>query len=143
MSKVEGRIDFELLVTVESANPNGDPLEENRPRMRTNGMGEISDVCLKRKIRNRFQDLGYKIFVQMDERSDDGCRSLKARVDSCERLKNAMKGKETDGKECAKIACEEWLDVRAFGRGLHFRERSCRLGFVGRYHSSKRLVYRQ
>ena len=65
MSKVEGRIDFELLVTVESANPNGDPLEENRPRMRTNGMGEISDVCLKRKIRNRFQDSGYKIFVQM------------------------------------------------------------------------------
>ena len=57
MSKVEGRIDFELLVTVESANPNGDPLEENRPRMRTNGLGEISDVCLKRKIRNRFQDL--------------------------------------------------------------------------------------
>lgn len=131
MSKVEGRIDFELLVTVESANPNGDPLEENRPRMRTNGLGEISDVCLKRKIRNRFQDLGYKIFVQTDERSDDGCRSLKARVDSCERLKNAMKGKETDGKECAKIACEEWLDVRAFGQVFAFKGTEMSVGVRG------------
>ena len=90
MSELKGKIDFTLFISAWNANPNGDPLEENRPRMRTNGLGEISDVCLKRKIRNRFQDLGYKIFVQMDERSDDGCRSLKARVDSCERLKNAM-----------------------------------------------------
>ena len=48
----------------------------NRPREDFDGFGEISDVCLKRKIRNRLQDLGEKIFVQSEDRCDDGCKSL-------------------------------------------------------------------
>ena len=43
----------------------------NRPRINMDGYGEISDVCIKRKIRNRLQDLGQKIFVQSDDRTDD------------------------------------------------------------------------
>ena len=61
MSELRGKIDFLLLVTAENANPNGDPLNGNRPREDFEGRGEISDVCIKRKIRNRWQDMGKKI----------------------------------------------------------------------------------
>ena len=44
-----------------SANPNGDPLNGNRPRTTSEGLGEVSDVALKRKIRNRLQDAGESI----------------------------------------------------------------------------------
>ena len=49
MSKLKGKIDFTLFVGVTNANPNGDPLNGNRPRTNTDGYGEISDVCIKRK----------------------------------------------------------------------------------------------
>lgn len=58
---LEHKIDFAVLVTVTNANPNGDPLNGNRPRENYDGYGEISDVCIKRKIRNRLQDMGEKI----------------------------------------------------------------------------------
>ena len=53
MSELKGKIDFTLFVSVQNANPNGDPLNGNRPRIDMDGYGEISDVCIKRKIRNR------------------------------------------------------------------------------------------
>ena len=61
MSSLSNKIDFALLVTVTNANPNGDPLNGNRPRDNYDGYGEISDVCIKRKLRNRLQDMGEKI----------------------------------------------------------------------------------
>ena len=92
MTTLKGKIDFALLVSATDANPNGDPLNGNRPRENYEGYGEISDVCIKRKIRNRLQDLGQKIFVQSDDRTDDSFKSLKERADGCEELK------KTDGK---------------------------------------------
>ena len=83
MTTLKGKIDFALLVSATNANPNGDPLNGNRPRENYEGYGEISDVCIKRKIRNRFQDMGQKIFVQSDDRSDDGYTSLKERAEGC------------------------------------------------------------
>ena len=74
------KIDFEAIITVTNANPNGDPLGGNRPRTDYDGFGEISDVCIKRKIRNRMQDIGHPIFVQSDDRCDDGEASLKDRA---------------------------------------------------------------
>ena len=71
MGKFTNKIDFEVLVMVKNANPNGDPLNGNRPRETYDGYGEISDVCIKRKIRNRLQDMGENIFVQSDDRSDN------------------------------------------------------------------------
>ncbi len=68
MAALNHKIDFLALVSVTNANGNGDPLNGNRPRTDYNGLGEISDVCIKRKIRNRMQDLGHEIFVQSDER---------------------------------------------------------------------------
>lgn len=122
MSELKGKIDFTLFISVNNANPNGDPANGNRPRISLDGYGEISDVCIKRKIRNRFQDLGQKIFVQSDDRSDDGFTSLKDRADGCEGLKTQMeKKKGADRDLCAQIACKEWLDVRAFGQVFAFK----------------------
>ena len=53
MSVLEHKIDFAVLVTAANANPNGDPLNGNRPRENYDSCGEISDVCIKRKIRKR------------------------------------------------------------------------------------------
>ena len=72
MAVLNNKIDFVAIVSVEMANANGDPLNGNRPRTDYNGLGEISDVCIKRKIRNRMQDLGNRIFVQSEDRCDDG-----------------------------------------------------------------------
>ena len=57
METLKNKIDFVVLVTADKANVNGDPLDGNRPRTDYDGYGEISDVCIKRKIRNRMQDL--------------------------------------------------------------------------------------
>ena len=122
MSELKGKIDFLLLITASDANPNGDPLNGNRPRENFDGYGEISDVCVKRKIRNRWQDMGQKIFVQSDDRKDDGYGSLKERAEGCAELQAEIKkGKKADRDLCAEIACREWLDVRSFGQVFAFK----------------------
>ncbi len=113
MSTLQNKIDFVALVTVRMANSNGDPLNGNRPRTDYNGFGEISDVCIKRKIRNRMQDFGNKIFVQSNDRCDDGFSSLSERASNT--LKN-VKDRDT----YQKTACETWLDVRSFGQVFAF-----------------------
>ena len=115
MSTLQNKIDFVALVSVNRANSNGDPLNGNRRRTDLNGFGEISDVCIKRKIRNRMQDLGHPIFVQSEDRCDDGFGSLS------ERASAAMKGVK-DREAYAAHACETWLDVRAFGQVFAFKD---------------------
>ena len=115
MSTLQNKIDFVALVSVNRANSNGDPLNGNRPRTDLNGYGEISDVCIKRKIRNRMQDLGHPIFVQSEDRCDDGFGSLS------ERASAAMKGVK-DRDAYAAHACETWLDVRTFGQVFAFKD---------------------
>ena len=83
MSTLQNKIDFAALISVSMANANGDPLNGNRPRTDYNGFGEISDVCIKRKIRNRLMDLGASVFVQSDDRRNDDFHSLKDRADGC------------------------------------------------------------
>jgi len=117
MSKFLYKIDFAVVISVKNANPNGDPLNGNRPRENYDGYGEISDVCIKRKIRNRLQDMGQEIFVQSDERRTDTFRSLKDRADGCEELKKSNKNKE----KYATLACEKWIDVRSFGQVFAFK----------------------
>lgn len=116
MSTLNHKIDFALVLSVRHANPNGDPLNGNRPRETYEGYGEISDVCLKRKIRNRMMDLGAPVFVQSNDRCIDGCKSLKDRADSIPALK-----KEKDADIYAKVACQTWLDVRSFGQVFAFK----------------------
>lgn len=120
---LQNKIDFALIFSVNHANPNGDPLNGNRPRTDYDGFGEISDVCLKRKIRDRLQDMGEQIFVQSDEKKTDGMPSLKARAESNEHGlgKEAFNAKKTTPEETARLANEKWIDVRAFGQLFAFK----------------------
>lgn len=132
MSTLSRKIDFAVIISVTNANPNGDPLNGNRPRENYEGFGEISDVCIKRKIRNRLQDMGERIFVQSDDRADDGCKSLKDRVDSCKALKEEIdKKKNADRDKCIAIACKEWIDIRTFGQVFAFKGSEVSLGIRG------------
>lgn len=124
MSVLNHKIDFAVLVSVNMANSNGDPLNGNRPRTDYNGYGEISDVCIKRKIRNRLQDLGQRIFVQSDDRCDDGFKSLSDRA-------SKTLPKTKDREEYARLACEQWMDVRTFGQVFAFKTDSVSVGVRG------------
>ena len=131
MNTLQNKIDFAVIITATNANPNGDPLGGNRPRENFDGYGEISDVCIKRKIRNRLQDMGEKIFVQSDDRCDDGCDSLRKRAESNKDLKAVSKGTNTNRDEYARIACEEWIDVRSFGQVFAFKGVDVSVGVRG------------
>jgi CRISPR-associated protein Csd2 len=109
MTSLQNKIDFAVVLRVKHANPNGDPLNGNRPRTDYNGYGEITDVCLKRKIRDRLQDAGFDIFVQSDDRKTDDATSLRDRADKA-------LGKKFGSAETVSLACSKWIDVRAFGQ---------------------------
>jgi len=113
---LETKIDFAVVISVKNANPNGDPLNGNRPRQDFDGYGEISDVAIKRKIRNRLQDMGEKIFVQSNDKNIDGYDSLKSRAESKPEL-----CKKITQEEYAEIVCKEWIDVRSFGQVFAFK----------------------
>ena len=116
MGILQNKIDFVAFVAVTMANPNGDPLNGNSPRTDYAGLGEISDVCIKRKLRNRMQDLGQSVFVQSADRCDDGYGSLSERASVT--LGKGGKDPEAYGKK----ACETWLDVRSFGQVFAFKD---------------------
>lgn len=111
---LSNKIDFAVIFRVVNANPNGDPLNGNRPRTIYEGNGEVSDVCIKRKIRNRLMEAGKAIFVQSDDNKIDEHSSLRSRADS---VLSGIKGSD----EIAKKACATWLDVRAFGQLFAFK----------------------
>ena len=116
MSTLSKKIDFTVIVTVKHANPNGDPLNGNRPRVTYEGYGELSDVCIKRKIRNRLMEMGKSIFVQSDDNKVDDYKSLR------ERAEGILKGVDMgDKKKFQEAACKTWLDVRAFGQVFAFK----------------------
>lgn len=108
MTVLQYKIDFALVLRVANANPNGDPLNGNRPRTSYDGIGEITDVCLKRKLRDRLQESGEAIYVQSDDRRIDEHRSLAERA-------KAVLGSKLGGPETVASACQTWFDVRAFG----------------------------
>ena len=132
MGVLQNKIDFKAIIVVENANCNGDPLNGNMPRTTYDGHGEISDVCLKRKIRNRLMDAGESIFVQSDDRKNDGFRSLKARAEANPEFGAELKkGKKADKDAAYAIACKEWMDVRSFGQVFAFKNDDVSLGIRG------------
>ena len=112
--RLSKKIDFAVIIRVMRANPNGDPLNGNRPRITYDNIGEISDVCLKRKIRNRLMEKGHKIFVQSDDNRIDEYPCLHARAASVISSKSSH-------EEIIEKTCKEWFDVRAFGQLFAFK----------------------
>ncbi len=122
MSTLQNKIDYALVLRVKNANPNGDPLNGNRPRTDYGGFGEITDVCIKRKLRDRLQEAGQSIFVQSDDRKTDDETSLRNRAESSLNGlgKDNWNPKKTKKDDAAKKACAKWFDVRAFGQVFAF-----------------------
>ena len=112
MKTLEGRIDFMMLISVDGANPNGDPLCSGRPRIDNDGYGIISDVCIKRKLRNRLAEAGEDIFVTP---SSDIKETLSARAGQLEYI---------DSHQFISEACRKWYDVRTFGQVFAFNIRT-------------------
>ncbi|HQH12127.1 MAG TPA: type I-C CRISPR-associated protein Cas7/Csd2 [Candidatus Sumerlaeota bacterium] len=119
MTTLSKKIDFAVILTVKHANPNGDPLNGNRPRVTYEGYGEMSDVSIKRKIRNRLQDMGHKIFVQSDDNRVDEYGSLRERAEGTLKVNDDDQYKKK--KKYQEAACKEWTDVRAFGQVFAFK----------------------
>lgn len=121
MTVLQNKIDFAVVLSVTKANPNGDPLNGNRPRQNYDGYGEISDVAIKRKIRNRLMDMGEKVFVQSNDKRTDDFKSLRERAENNETLNKILKDKNKSDEMFAEAACKEWIDVRAFGQVFAFK----------------------
>lgn len=115
MTALSKKIDFAVIIDVNKANPNGDPLDGNRPRVDFAGRGEISDVCLKRKLRNRAMALGQPVFVAASGTEKDGFSSLRERFDGY---------LENGGSPERSSLCQQWFDVRAFGQVFAYKAKA-------------------
>lgn len=107
------KIDFALVITAEKCDPNSDPTN-GIPRQDYDGYGEISDVCIKRKIRDRLYEAGENILILRDDQVTDGLYSVSERVRATPELQEFAKKKDVRG--FLKAACEKWFDVRSFGQ---------------------------
>lgn len=114
---LENKIDFMVTIEVREANANGDPLSGNMPRTDAKGHGLISDVAIKRKIRNRMQDFGHPTFVQAGDRIEDEFRSLE------KRFSNQFNAKDSD-EDIEEKGNKLWLDVRSFGQVFTYLKKS-------------------
>ena len=122
------RYDFVILFDVENGNPNGDPDAGNAPRVDAeSGYGYITDVCLKRKIRNYVELVkegqpGYNILIKPD-------RSLNAKFAAAyeaEGLKTKNKRKDLDEEKKARdYMCRTYYDVRTFGAVMSTGDNPC------------------
>ena len=121
METLNKKIDFTLIFEARNCNPNGDPLNGNRPRMNIEDLGEVSDVCLKRKIRNRLQQENNEIFLQSQDDADDDCKSLADRFTLAMKELELNTGKNTKDMDKIKQAvCDKWIDVKTFGQVFAF-----------------------
>ena len=121
MSKViDNRYDFVVLFDVKNGNPNGDPDTDNMPRMDPEtGIGLVSDVCLKRKIRNYVSlakegETGYRIYI----RNDDALESKDKEALAYYGVEDMKAAKKTDKDIEVKIRdfmCRNFFDIRTFG----------------------------
>lgn len=125
---LENRYDFVMLFDVENGNPNGDPDAGNAPRIDAeSGFGYITDVCLKRKIRNYVElckegEPGYNILIKPD-------KSLNTKFTEAyekEELPTKNKGKNPDDvKKARAYMCKNYFDVRAFGAVMSTGDDPC------------------
>lgn len=117
---IKSRVDFVLVFSVDNANPNGDPGYDNRPRADAyTGIGYVTDVCIKRKIRNRIEMLmglkdGYDIWVRSGTYLRDTLNSVFTEIHKEEDYTKLKTDKEKENYERRRI-CKRFFDIRAFG----------------------------
>ncbi len=110
MSNLNKRYDFVLLFDVKDGNPNGDPDAGNLPRIDAEtGMGLVTDVCLKRKVRNYVQLSGQDIFIK----EKGVLNTLIDEAHEQDAVKSKEKGEKTEAAR--KWMCSKYYDIRAFG----------------------------
>ena len=126
---IKNRYEFVVVFDVENGNPNGDPDAGNMPRIDPErGLGLVTDVCIKRKIRNYVETVkedekGYKIYIKEDvplNRSDrEACKSLGIEATEDKKVTEELKKlKKTDEKVDIKLRdymCDNFFDIRTFG----------------------------
>lgn len=126
---IKNRYEFVVLFDVENGNPNGDPDAGNMPRIDPeSGLGLVTDVCLKRKIRNYIEmvkedEAGYKIYIKENvplNRSDrEACESLGVTETEDKKVTDALKKlKKSDPDADLKLRdymCKNFYDIRTFG----------------------------
>ncbi len=126
---IKNRYEFVVLFDVENGNPNGDPDAGNMPRIDPeSGLGLVTDVCLKRKIRNYIETVkedaeGYKIYIKDDvplNRSDrEACENLGVEETDEKKVTESLKKlKKNDADADIKIRdymCQNFFDIRTFG----------------------------
>lgn len=126
---IKNRYEFVVLFDVENGNPNGDPDAGNMPRIDPeSGLGIVTDVCLKRKIRNYIETVkedekGYKIYIKEDvplNRSDrEACTSVGVQETDdkkvTEALKKLKKNEPGTDEKLRDYMCSNFYDIRAFG----------------------------
>lgn len=124
MSKVlENRIDFVYLFDVQDGNPNGDPDAGNLPRVDSEtGMGLVTDVCLKRKVRNYVQvakgsGANFDIFIKDKAVLDN----LVIEIYETETVKHAEKSEQKSLAQ--KALCDKYFDIRSFGAVIATKEK--------------------
>jgi len=123
---INNRYDFIMIFDVENGNPNGDPDAGNSPRIDAeSGFGYITDVCLKRKIRNYVElckdgEEGYNILIKPD-------KPLNEKFSEAYDAENLThKGKNQDEIERARrFMCKNYYDVRTFGAVMSTGDDSC------------------
>ena len=128
MSELKNKIDFVYIFDVQDGNPNGDPDAGNLPRVDAEtGMGLVTDVCLKRKVRNYVQVAkagieGYDILIKSKEISGEevfiNAEIRKAYKDIGIELEVKEKAKSEHVESGRKRMCEKFFDVRSFGAVL-------------------------
>lgn len=118
---LDRRIEFVAYLDVELGNPNGDPDAGNRPRQLDDGRGIITDVCLKRKVRDRVAlehkgEAGFDLYIEPTEtlNSKDE-RAFKAVLGSGADLKKLKKSDPDAALLVRDLMCQTYFDVRAFG----------------------------
>jgi CRISPR-associated protein Csd2 len=119
---INNRYDFVVLFDVENGNPNGDPDAGNMPRVDPeSGYGLVTDVCLKRKIRNyvgmvRENEQGYQIYVKESvplNRSD--ARAFEYLNVSADKVKGMKKDDPELDRKIRDFMCQNFYDIRTFG----------------------------
>ena len=119
---IKNRYEFTILFDVENGNPNGDPDAGNMPRIDTEtGYGIVTDVCLKRKIRNCIETIcenepGYKIYIKegVPLNTSDKTAFAANGVDEKD-TKNLKKDNPELDKKICDFMCKEFFDIRTFG----------------------------